>query len=213
MTHKDGFLDGLKHMVFEDEPEKTNTSAPASAAPAKAPFVPTAAPTSVPTAAPNSTGTDGDDAYRRILAKTDFDSTDTGATIQKFLAPLANLPMDAALKFKTAVAQASAQTGLSADKILATFDGLEAALGKEHDAFTLKAQQFTDREVNGRSQRISEITTQIGKLQQELSELSTELVQAQSKASNAEAKFTAALDRRRSEIQQQKAQYAALLKQ
>jgi uncharacterized protein YoxC len=207
MTQKDGFLDGLKHMVFEDEPEKTNSAAGASAAaPAKAPAT-FAQPKLTP-----STVAEDDDVYRRILARTDFDATEAGATVQKFLAPLASLPMDTALKFKTAVAQASAQTGLTAEKVLGTFDQLEAALDQERDAFTRKAQQFAEREVNGRSQRINEITAQIGKLQQELSTLSTELVQAQTKAAHAEGQFTAAVERRRSEIEQQKAQYAALLK-
>lgn len=210
MSHKDGFMDSLKHMVFEDEPEAEKKAAhsatPSAAAAAPAPISTPAVHVSIPSVA------DNDETYARLLAKTDFDATEIGATIQKFLAPLANLPMDANLKFKTAVAQAKAINGLSEDKILATFDSLKVALHKEQDAFATKAQQFAEREVNGRSARINEITSQIKQMQQELGQLSTELVEAQGKAARAQGQFTAALERRSSEIEQQKAQFAALLK-
>ena len=212
MSHKDGFIDSLKHMVFEDEPESQKPAlpaAPSAAAPAPAPI--SAAPVNQPVFVAQSVA-DNDEVYRRILAKTDFDATEIGTTIQKFLQPLANLPMDSALKFKTAVAQAKAINGLTDDKILATFDDLKVALHKEQDAFSIKAQQFSQREISGRSARIGEITAQINQLQQELGQLSTELVDAQGKAAHAQGQFTAALERRGSEIEQQKAQYVALLK-
>jgi hypothetical protein len=207
MTHKDGFMDNLKHLVFEDEPEtqkSTHSSAP-SAAPAKAPL-------SAEAVIQPTTVADNDEVYRRILAKTDFDSTEVGATIQKFLAPLQNLPMDAALRFKTALAQAKAINGLTEVDFLATFDSLKATLQKEREAFSAKAQQFAEREINGRSARINEITSEINQLQQQLGQLSTELVEAQGKAARAQGQFTAASERRTAEIDQQKAQYAALLK-
>src|SRR3954469_22374900 len=130
MSQKDGFIDSLKHMVFEDEPEQqkpTTASINASAATAA-----TMAPIFSQTTA---SVPDNDEAYHRILSKTDFDATEAGATIQKFLQPLANLPMDAALKFKTAVAQAKAQNGLTEEKIISALDGLKATLRKEQDAF------------------------------------------------------------------------------
>jgi hypothetical protein len=206
MTHKDGFMDNLKHLVFEDEPEtqKPAHSSGPSGAPAKAPLS--------AEAVIQPTMTDNDEVYRRILAKTDFDSTEVGATIQKFLAPLQNLPMDAALRFKTALAQAKAINGLTEADFLATFDSLKATLQKEREAFSAKAQQFTEREINGRSARINEITSQINQLQQQLGQLSTELVEAQGKAARAQGQFSAASERRAGEIDQQKAQYAALLK-
>ena len=212
MSHKDGFMDSLKHMVFEDEPEKQKPAHPemaSAAAPMPAPVNPVRV--TQPTFTPTAVG-DNDEVYRRILAKTDFDSTEIGETIQKFLAPLQNLPMDTALKFKTAVAQAKAVNGLTEADILATFDNLKAMLQKEQDAFATKAQQFAEREISGRSARISEITSQINQLQQQLGQLSTELVEAQGKAAHAQGQFTAAVERRTSEIDQQKTQYATLLK-
>jgi hypothetical protein len=212
MSNKDGFIDSLKHMVFEDEPESqkpVHSPTPSGAAPTLAPISSGTAPQPVFTGPRSS---DDDEVYRRILAKTDFDSTDVGTNVQKFLQPLANLPMDAALKFKTAVAQAKAQNGLTEEKILAAFDNLKASLRREQDAFTAKAAQFSAAEITGRQNRITEISAQITKLQQELGQLSGELVEAQGRAAHAQGQFSAALERRSTEIEQQKAQYAALLK-
>jgi vacuolar-type H+-ATPase subunit I/STV1 len=209
MSEKDGFIDSLKHMVFEDEPEKQEKpTRPVNPSPAAA--VPTMASFNRTSYTPNVA--DNDEVYSRILAKTDFNSTEIGATIQKFLAPLVNLPMDASLKFKTAVAQAKAQTSITEDGILSTFDSLKNALSKEQDSFAAKAKQYSDREITGRSAKISEITAQINQLQQELGQLSTELVEAQGKAARAQGQFSAAIERRSIEIDQQKAQFAALLK-
>ena len=61
-------------------------------------------------------------------------------------------------------------------------------------------------------ERIAQISSQISQLQQELANLSGELVEAQGKATHAHSQFTAAAQRRAIEIEQQKAQYASLLK-
>jgi hypothetical protein len=214
MSNKDGFIDSLKHMVFEDEPE----SAKAVPAPAPAAIIQTPVASALAPAAYSHSNygpvevSDNDEVYKRVLAKTAFEETEVGATIHKFLDPLAGLPMDAALKFKTAVAQAKAQNGLTEGEILATFDSLKAALEKEQDSFATKAQQFAGREITGRQDRINEITAQITQLQQELSQLSTELVDAQGKAARAQGQFNAAIERRAAEIEEQKLQYSALLK-
>lgn len=210
MSHKDdGILDSLKHLVFEEEPEAPKVPHGSNSAPRSNPAIsaPIAIPDPVTTPVPDS-----DELYQRLLAKTDFDQTEVGRAIRKFLDPLADLPMDAALKFKTAVAQARAQLGLSEGSITGAFDGLSQALQKEQETFALKEQQFAAREVNGRQERISQITDQMAKLRDELSELSTSLMDAQTKGANAHAQFAAAVHRRANEIDQQKAQYAALLK-
>ena len=150
-----------------------------------------------------------------ILSKTDFEGTGKAATIHKFLEPLKAIPdsvMSPNVKFRTAVLQAKAQAGLTEDSILAVFDALKARLAQEQDAFGANAQQFAAREVTGRQERIGQITAQITQLQQELAQLSSELVEAQGKSSHAQSQFLAAVQRRSSEIEQQKAQYAALLK-
>jgi hypothetical protein len=221
MTEKHGLLDSLKHLAFEEEPQAAKP--PASPSPP--------APAAVVSPIPNLTAPapiagypqtlsagvipDTDEVYQRLLAKTDFESTEAAATIHKYLQPLAAIPdnvMPPNVKFKTAVVQAKAQSGLTEAGILACFDGLHATLQKEQDAFNVKAQQFTAREIGERQDRIAQITAQIGQLQQDLARLSSELLEAQGKAAHAQSQFSAAVQRRGSEIEQQKAQYADLLK-
>ena len=237
-TNKHGLLDSLKHMAFEDEPEKPETpDKPATiATPAAAQTFGAAAHTSTrpcsrriragatqrrrtPAAysLPIDAGVvpDNDEAYRKLLSKTDFEGTDVAATIHKFLEPLKAIPdtaMPPNIKFKTAVLQAQAQAGLTQDGILAVFDTLKARLQQEEDAFNAKAQQFTAREITGRQDQIGKISTQITQLQQQLAQLSGELVEAQGKSAHVQSQFAAAAQRRGGEIEQQKAQYAALLK-
>jgi hypothetical protein len=234
-TNKHGLIDSLKHMAFEDEPEKAEkpvtTATPAAAqtfgsaahtfapaAPAET-FAPaeTCAPQPAAYSLPIDTGVvpDNDEAYRKLLSKTDFEGTDVAATIHKFLEPLKAIPdtaMPPNIKFKTAVLQAQAQAGLTQDGILAVFDTLKARLQQEEDAFNAKAQQYVAREITGRQDHIGQITAQITQLQQQLAQLSGELVEAQGKSTHVQSQFSAAAQRRGGEIEQQKAQYAALLK-
>lgn len=227
MTGKShSILDAVKHAVFEDEPEPSHTPAAASSTqPAHvAPLAHSAvaqtfeAPSPVSAlASPIDSGTvpDDDSVYQRLLSKTNFETTDAAATIHKFLDPLKAIPdsvMPPNIKFRTAVVQASAQAGLTEESILASFDRLKAQLQQEQDVFTEKARQFEAREISSRQDRIGQITSQISTLQQELANLSGELVAAQGKATHAQSQFTAATQRRALEIEQQKAQYASLLK-
>ena len=213
--HEHGFLDSLKHLAFEEEPAKPATETAPAAPPAFAP-APAAAPP-VGYSLPIDAGVvpDNDEVYRKILSKTDVEGTAAAATIHKFLEPLKAIPdtvMPPNVKFKTAVLQAKAQAGLTEDSILATFDTLKASLQQEQDAFEAKAQQFAAREITGRQDRIGQISAQITQLQQELGQLSSELVEAQGKSTHAQSQFVAAVNRRGSEIEQQKEQYAAMLK-
>ena len=218
MPNKHGLMDTLKHLAFEEEPEKqgleTAPSAGSSVAHAATAAV---APGPAAYSAPVGAGVvpDTDEVYQKILSRTDFEGTDAAATIHKFLEPLAAIAdavMPPNVKFKTAVLQAKAQAGLTEDKILATFDTMKTRLQQEEDAFNTSAQQFAAREIGGRQDRINQITAQVTRLQQELGQLSGELVEAQGKNTHAQSQFVAAVQRRASEIEQQKAQYAALLK-
>jgi hypothetical protein len=229
-TNKHGLIDSLKHMAFEDEPEKpaqpehaapTPTAAGALRFGAAAHTAVEPAPEAVSAPAayslPIDAGVvpDNDEAYQRLLSKTDFEGTDVAATIHKFLEPLKAIPdtvMPPNIKFKTAVLQAKAQAGLTEDGILAVFDTLKNKLQQEQDAFAAKASQFTAREVTGRQDQIAKISTQITQLQQQLAQLSGELVEAQGKTTHVQSQFAAAAQRRAAEIDQQKAQYAASLK-
>jgi hypothetical protein len=226
MTEKHGFLESLKHVAFEDEPApvEKHPAAPASPAFSSPPFSAPAfgpadagAATPVPYALPIDAGVvpDNDAVYQTLLSKTDFEGSPAAATIHKFLDPLKAIPdtvMPSNIKFKTAVVQATAQAGLTEDGILGTFDTLKAKLQQEHDSFGQKAQQFAAREVSGRQDQIQKITEQITELQQELARLSNELVDAQGKATHAQSQFEAAVQRRGSELEQQRALYASLLK-
>lgn len=226
MTGKHGFLDALKQVAFEDEPAPPEKHSSAPAAPAfsvpsfSSPEMtqPTAsAPPPPAFAMPIDAGVvaDNDAVYQTLLSKTDFEGTGTAATIHKFLDPLKAIPdtvMPTNVKFRTAVLQATAQAGLTEDGILATFDTLKGRLQQEHDTFGQKAQQFAAREVTGRQDQIQKVSEQITQLQQQLAQLSNELVDAQGKSTHAQAQFEAAVQRRGSELEQQKALYASLLK-
>ncbi|MGA9069538.1 MAG: hypothetical protein WB424_04730 [Terracidiphilus sp.] len=228
MTGKHGFLETLKSVAFEDDPApptqhtpppaSPNFASPTFAAPAfSAPTAPVDASSPAPYALPIDAGVvaDHDPVYQTLLAKTDFEATPTAATIHKFLDPLKAIPdsvMPSNIKFKTAVIQATAQAGLTEDGILSTFDTLKAKLQQEHDNFGVKEQQFAAKEVTGRQDQIQKISQQITDLQQQLAQLSTELVNAQGKATHAQGQFEAAVQRRASELEQQKALYTSLLK-
>jgi hypothetical protein len=221
MTNKHGFLDALKSVAFEEEPQKPEKNVPAPAAPAfSRPMVSgtdEAAATPAPFALPIDAGVvpDNDSVYKALFSRTDFEGTPTAATIHKFLDPLKAIPdavMPSNVKFRTAVIQATAQAGLAEDGILGTFDTLKAKLQQEHEAFGQKEQQFGAREITGRQEQIQKITEQITDLQQQLAQLSNELVNAQGKATHARSQFEAAVQRRGSELEQQKALYTSLLK-
>jgi hypothetical protein len=221
MTNK--FFDGIKHVIIEDDdpkPEaKPQAQAPAQSAPASAPV---AAPIEIPA---YSASTDQpmseevEHVYQRILAKTNFDSTQVAATIHKYLDPLSAIAtLDERTRFKTAVIQAKAQEGLTQEKILATFDGLKVALQNEQESFASSAEATKQREIADRQRKVQETTDaiaqkqkEIAQLQQRLSEMTTDLVGAQGKIQRAESQFKIAAQRRALEIDQEKAKYLSLL--
>jgi len=217
-------IDTIKHAIVEDDPDpKSSTSPPthhdgkASSPPASSRESVTAA--SVESASYNSLGEETDHVYKKILAKTDFQSTPVASTIHKYLDPLSEIPaMDERTKFKTAVVQARAQEGLTAEKILATFDGLKVALQNEQESFAATAEATKDQEITSRQKKVQEISDaiaakqqEISQLQQQLSQMSTGLVEAQGKIQRAESQFTIAAQRRAVEIDQEKAKYVSLL--
>jgi hypothetical protein len=222
------FIDGLKHVIIEDDdpkPGDAQKTAPAhpqphtEAAPVAAPVAVSAdTPAYRPvTAQPMSEETEH--VYQRILTKTNFEATQVCATIHKYLDPLSAIPsLDERTKFKTAVIQAKAQEGLSQEKILATFDGLKVALQTEQESFANSAAATKQREIDDRQKKVQDVTDaiaqkqkEIAQLQQRLSEVTTELVGAQGKIQRAESQFAIAVQRRALEIDQEKAKYVSLL--
>ena len=222
------FIDGLKHVIIEDDDPKPDAQKSAQSHPqplteaAPAVAVPVAASIDIPAYHPASAppmSEETEHVYQRILAKTNFDATQVCATIHKYLDPLSAIPsLDDRTKFKTAVIQAKAQEGLSQEKILATFDGLKVALQNEQESFANSAAATKQREIDDRQKKVQEVTDaiaqkqkEIAQLQQRLSEVTTDLVGAQGKIQRAESQFAIAVQRRALEIDQEKAKYVSLL--
>ena len=217
------FIDTIKHAIVEDDPDPKPASPDHTRQDSEvfAPAVVSRQPvlTTPDTTSFQSMGEETEHVYKKILAKTDFQSTAVAGTIHKYLDPLSAIPsLDEKTKFKTAVVQARAQEGLTAEKILATFDGLKVALQNEQASFAATADATKRQEITDRQKKVQEITDalaakqkEIAQLQQRLSEVSTDLVEAQGKIQRAESQFTIAAQRRAVEIDQEKAKYTSLL--
>ena len=92
------FIDSIKHAIVEDDPDPkaaTKASTPMTShsdkkAPAAAQHeTASAMATSAPVASYQGLGEETEHVYKKILAKTDFQSTAVAATIHKYLDPLA----------------------------------------------------------------------------------------------------------------------------
>ena len=212
-----GLKETLKHTIFTDEEEHSGIAAqakPASPIIGQPPQGPTS-PTLTAVAPLAGVGETDSGVYDSILAGSRFEDTDSGKLIQKFLAPLSAISdsmMPPAVKFKTAVLQASAQSQTDASQVLAAFDKIETELQCMEQAFDAQAKQFTCDHIDSRNQRLTEIAKEIEKLQNEQSELSSEVLHNTAHAQKNASDFTIAMQRRRVELAQQKAQFEAYLK-
>lgn len=155
--------------------------------------------------------------YQRVHQKTDFDQTEVGRTVHKYYDALPQT-LDINTRFKAALAQAGALDNITPDRVLAACDGLKAALQGEVDKFSRIVEGQNQNEVVGRQQHLQQINDQIAKLTQQIADLqqqhtqtSADLVDAQGKIANASTQFQLAVQRRANEIDQQKAQFTALL--
>src|SRR5208283_484190 len=227
------FFDGIKHVIIEDDDPKPegqgqaqahaqpHTEAAPAVAPPVASFTDSAVyqPVSVPTMSTQPLSEEAEHVYQRILAKTNFNATQVAATIHKYLDPLAAISsLDERTRFKTAVVQAKAQEGLSAEKILGTFEGLKVALANEQKSFAAAEQDTEEQEIASRQKKVKEITDaitqkqkEIVQLQERLASVTNELTTAQAKIQNAQTQFALATQRRALELDQEKAKYASLL--
>lgn len=214
------FIDSIKHVIIEEDDPKAEAkqeSHPEQAA--AAPPMMTSASASPHAVDAQPMSEEVEHVYQRILAKTNFNSTQVATTIHKYLDPLSSITaLDERTRFKTAVVQAKAQEGLTQEKILATFDGLKVALQNEQESFAASAEATKQREIADRQNKVQEFTDQIAQkqreiaqMQQRLTEMTTELVAAQGKIQRAESQFTIAAQRRAVEIDQEKAKYLSLL--
>jgi hypothetical protein len=177
-----------------------------------------AAPATSPFAVPSSVVPD-EAVYQKILHQTDFDTTDVGKTVHKYYDALEGAGLDPNTQFKSALKQAAKLEGITPDKVLATFDSLKAALQAEGDRFSKICDTQSQREVVGRQTKLQQISDSIAQLQAQIADLQTqhtqisaELVDAHGSVANATTQFQLAATRRSQEIDQQKAQFASLLR-
>jgi Rps23 Pro-64 3,4-dihydroxylase Tpa1-like proline 4-hydroxylase len=224
-------LDAIKHAAFEDEAPApkpvakptsafhaaTQTYSPGAAAPAPA-FSPTPN-SSIPNYGAPAPVVVDEAVYQHIFEKTDFENTSVMKTIHKYLDAMANLPLDQNTKFKTAVTQAQSIDHITPDQILGAFDTLKATLQSEATEFSSHSDTFTQQEITARQTKLQSIADTIARKQKEIADLqathtqvSAELANATATAANAQTQFQLATQRRSNEIDQQKAQFASLLR-
>lgn len=207
-----GLLDKAKRMVFEDTEEKK----PAPPLPTFAHSVATVS-SALQTATPLSV-VDGS-VYQKLKEKTDFSNTAVGQTIQKYLVPLAKIPLDEQSKFKAALAQARAIEHLTDDQILREFDQLAAVLQTEANGFQNSAHQFEVMSVTGGEAQLKELEQKIVEKQTELGQLlekkkrdQAEVAAARMRLDQKNAEFATAMKTRAAEIAQEKGHMEGVLK-
>jgi hypothetical protein len=149
--------------------------------------------------------------YQKVLAKTNFETTPACISIHKYYDAMEGMPMDIKTKFKMAIAQAAKLDGLTADKILATFDGLKTALAADANNFAKFAEEREKTQITSRQTKIQQITDQITALETQHTQLAAELADEQNKHVAGTTQYALAQQRRATEIDQQKAEFAALL--
>lgn len=197
-------LKTLRNAVFEEE---ERVAAP-GAGPSPVAATPGAsAPEQAPAPAPEA----DDGVYRALLEKTSFDATDAGRLVARYLGAMDALPVDASLKLKTAIAQATRLDGVTGAALLASFDAMKRTLDEEQRSFQEASAQFKAGEIDEREGRMRALTTEIDDRQAQLARLSAELAQARASMARTTARFVTAADRRDREIAQERARFAAVL--
>jgi uncharacterized HAD superfamily protein len=207
------FLSALGISVDEDKPKAKPTDAPPTNLNFTQPLSQVAQVSSIlatgnATATAGSTGApEESDMYQHILAKTDFETTEVAATVRSFLELLQDMDMSPEMKLNTAIGQTCKKLG--GEKVLAVFDGLKELLKTEQAALLQKADQFDAVNITAKHERVNAIQTQIQQLQQEQNQESSEMVEAQGTSAKVRGAIAVATQRRDSELDQQKMQYAA----
>jgi len=210
--------DTLKHAAHAATSLAYEDDAPAKpAAPAAAPHpafsfnLTPAAPAGSPFAVGGSVVLD-EKVYQSVFSKTNFDATPVSKTIHKYYDALEGVIPDQTQRFKAAIGQAQKLDGITPDQILATFDQLEAALEADAKGFQGVADKVEASQITTRQAKITDLQTQVANFNQQIAQLQSELVDEQAKHANAVQQYGLAQQRRATEIAQQKAQFAALLK-
>jgi hypothetical protein len=217
----------FKDLFVTEEPAPAK---PATRAPLPTPdqvhqaFVSTVLPSYQPSAVPDSSP-----AYQRLLKATDKKSLPVYDQVRRFMEPLEGVIADENIRLKAALAQTAAASNIQMDSMKANFlnglDGLLAKLDAEKQGFETYAEQKVQKDVKGNEANIADITqkqadiqAQITALQITLAEfekkkgqLHSDVIRAQQSIETTRQEFQAAYDRRKSELERQKAEYQTLL--
>lgn len=221
------WTDKIKDALFEEEPDakKPEPVRPAVPAPQihlrQSPFPLPVGPTAVPALTLPDAGAGDPESISvfadRLKAKTDFDATPVGQQVNEHLAPLDGLPLTEMQKM-SAVLKGGAKEGLTAEKIIATLQGLLGVLNSEQQSFNTSVAAATASEVETRQKAIQEevaraksLEDQISASRQKQTELSAELIAAQTTIERRKAQFKAAFDARSSELQTTINHYQSIL--
>jgi hypothetical protein len=199
------FMDLIKKAIFEEEPVAQQTAKPTPNPGAARPLE--AAPAHV-----------DNQFYARLAKQTDLSAVPELAKIEAFATPLASIITDKALRYKAALATAQSQGGLTKDAILKGFDALLTVLNSSASAFNKQTDEVSRTEVDAKIAKISDVSEAIQQKQKEIADLQQQVKSMQSqtevsrsKLQEAKSNFAAALERRRTEIQQQRKEFETIL--
>ena len=193
-----------KSGLFESDtpaPVPSHAAAPTAVHPAAAP---TSWPQTTTSEQINPDAADHDEAYQRIAAKSDFASSPVIKMLNKYLAPMADTPIDDKVKFSLAMKQAHTLEGLDPTAVNDVFEQCKATLSTVADSFaqTVASKRATDVDAKKK---------QADALQAQAKQLSEDAFAADQRLQTAEHKFAGAMQQRLTEVNQEQTKYAALL--
>lgn len=172
---------------------------------------------------------DDSPAYQRLLRNTDKKNLPSYDQVQRFMKPLEGVIAEEGLRFRAALAQASAASSIAMDGFktgfLADLDSLFVKLDAEKQAFEAFTEQKVQKEIKGTEAKIADLNQkqatvqdQIARLQASIQDFDTQregfqsdIHSTQLSINKAVQDFHDAYDRRRSELERQKAEYQTLL--
>lgn len=235
MSFKDLLPEGLKHaLLTEDDPAlkpeptvvvKARIPTPGAPRINIPPYIPGSTVTLprqqiVPVADANySTNDTPDNTFAQSLkAKTNFDTTDVGKQVAHEMKPLEGIAsLTESDKINIAL-KAGAEEGLTAEKIIATFDSLLQTLESENSGFqnavaaaTQSGPEAIKAQIQAEADKIVDLEAQITAARAKQSDLSTELIKASTKIQTNTMQFNAAYEARKSELSSAKSHYQSIL--
>lgn len=150
--------------------------------------------------------------------KTDFDQTDIGKQVAHEMKPLEGIAsLTEADKINIAL-KAGAEEGLTAEKIIATFDSLLQTLESENSGFqtavaaaTQSGPEAIKAQIQAEADKIVDLEAQITATRAKQSDLSTELIKVSTKIQTNTMQFNAAYEARKSELISAKSHYQSIL--